>query len=74
MEDKSGEHQLSIANLVDNDAADKNAKTESLQPGPSNLTKLAAGEPEIGAPGSQDASANTESDTRCQNCKKPCPE
>jgi hypothetical protein len=57
VEGKRGDDQLSIADLVDDDAADDDSEAEADEAHAADLSELRAGEAEVGAPVIENAAA-----------------
>ena len=74
MHDKCGADELAVAEFINHDAADDDAKAESGEASASNVTELSTGEAELGRPVGEDASANTEADAGGEDGEEAGPE
>src|SRR5439155_26880845 len=71
---ESGDHELAIADLVANDAANNDAKTKARKSCAGDNAKLGAREPEFASPIVEDTTANRRADTSGENGEKAGPE
>ena len=74
MKQKGGDDEFSVADAVDDHAADDDAETEAGETGAADGAELRAREPEVSGPAGQDAAANAEPDAGGQNGQKAGPQ
>ena len=70
---KRGYNELSVTNLIANDATDDDAETKARQSSGTDGAKLSTGKSELLAPVVKDSATNGETDTGCEDCHETRP-
>ena len=74
MKDERNDHELTVANLVDNDASDNDTETETSEPGTIDESDLKCGKVERPEPFREKAAPNRQADTGSEDRQKAGPE